>query len=328
MISGIATSCKNGDWEFPNYDHTAVYFAYQSPVRTLVMGEDTYDTTLDNEHKCQIIATMGGVYENGNNVEISFHVDNALCDGLTFNGGDDVLPMPSGYYTLSSNDKIVIPKGEILGRVTVQLTDAFFADPLAVGNTYVIPVVMTDVKNADGILTGTTTVENPNYFKAEDWSVAPKNYMLYAVKYISRYGANYLRRGRDEITGAKSETVVRHEQYVEDDEVVATSTRSLNSVELPLRMTDAGGDLLDCTLLLTFDDAGNCTVSSASEGVAMSGTGKYVVDGEPKSWGNKDRDALYLDYQIDFGDMKVATRDTLVIRDRGVKVETFRPVLK
>jgi hypothetical protein len=329
MVMGVvATSCKNGAWEFPNYDYSAVYFAYQTPVRTIVLGEDTYDTTLDNEYKCQIIATMGGVYSNPKDVEIGFRVDNTLCDNLTFDGSTDVVPMPSNYYTLSSSDKIVIKKGEILGRVVVQLTDAFFADPLAVKNTYVIPVVMTSVKNADKILSGTPSADNPNRYVAEDWDIDPKDYMLYAVKYISRYHANYLRHGRDEITGARNETVVRHAEYVERDEVVSTATRSLNTVELPIRITDAENNLLDCTLLLTFDASGNCTVSSGSEGVAMSGSGKYVVDGEKNSWGNKDRDAIYLDYNIDFGDMKVSTRDTLVIRDRGIKPETFKPVLK
>ena len=63
LLAGITalgiTSCENGDAEFPNYDNSAVYFAHQTPVRTLVMGEDTYDTSLDNAHKCKIYATMG-----------------------------------------------------------------------------------------------------------------------------------------------------------------------------------------------------------------------------------------------------------------------------
>jgi hypothetical protein len=328
IISGIFTSCKNGDWEFPDYDYTAVYFAYQTPVRTIVIGEDVYDTSLDNEHKCQIMATMGGVYENKADVEIGFRVDNALCNGLTFDGGTDVKPMPSNYYSLSSTDKIVIKKDEILGGVVVQLTDAFFTDPLAVKNTYVIPLVMNDVKNADKILTGTPLVDNPSRVKTDDWDVLPKDYILYAVKYISKYHANYLRRGKDVITGEKNETVIRHKEYVEKDEAVGTYTRSLNTVELPLKITDAVGNLLDCTLLLTFDDSGKCTVSSGSEGVAMSGSGQYVAGGEKKSWGDKDRDAIYLNYNIDFGKMQVSTVDTLVIRDRGIKPETFKPVLK
>ena len=60
----------------------------------------------------------------------------------------------------------------------------------------------------------------------------------------------------------------------------------------------------------------------------MSGSGQYVVKGEKGSWGNKDRDAIYLNYNINFGKMQVSTVDTLVIRDRGVKPETFKPVLK
>ena len=59
------SSCENGDWSFPDYGTTTVYFAYQYPVRTIVLGNDeVFDNTLDNQHKCMIKATMGGVYEN------------------------------------------------------------------------------------------------------------------------------------------------------------------------------------------------------------------------------------------------------------------------
>ena len=61
---GSVTSCKNSDQDFPDYQGgTSVYFAKQSPVRTLVMGDDTYDTSMDNAHKCTIYATMGGAYK-------------------------------------------------------------------------------------------------------------------------------------------------------------------------------------------------------------------------------------------------------------------------
>ena len=39
--------------------------------------------------------------------------------------------------------------------VEVSFTDAFFADPEALTATYVIPLVMTGVTNADRILNGT-----------------------------------------------------------------------------------------------------------------------------------------------------------------------------
>ena len=50
--------------------------------------------------------------------------------------------------------------------------------------------------------------------------------------------------------------------------------------------------------------------------------------GEKNSWGNKDRDALYLKYEINVAGMKVVTTDTLVMRDRTVALETFTPVAK
>lgn len=328
IVSGILNSCQNGDWEFPDYEYTAVYFAYQTPVRTIVLGEDIYDTTLDNEHKCQILATMGGVYENKKNVEISFRVDNSLCEGLTFDGVNEIIPMPSAYYSLSSENQMVIKKGDIMGGVVVQLTDAFFADPLALKNTYVIPLVMTEVKNADKILMGTALVDHPNRAISEDWDVAPKDYILYAVKYINPYHASYLRRGKDVISGEINKTVVRHAAYVEKDEVVSTQTRSLNTVELPLDISGADGNNLDCTLLVTIDESGRCTVSSGSEGVAISGSGEFVVKGEKNSWGNEDRDAIYLNYTIDFGTLQYVTTDTLVVRDRGISRETFTPALK
>lgn len=77
-VALATASCENGDWEFPDYDHTAVYFASQSPIRTITLGEDVYDTSLDNEHKCQIMATMGGVYKNTTDRIIDIKVDNSL----------------------------------------------------------------------------------------------------------------------------------------------------------------------------------------------------------------------------------------------------------
>lgn len=35
------TACENGDQNFDDYEGgTTVYFAYQSPVRTIVLGDD------------------------------------------------------------------------------------------------------------------------------------------------------------------------------------------------------------------------------------------------------------------------------------------------
>jgi hypothetical protein len=329
LIIPLLTACHNDDWEFPDYEYNAVYFSYQYPVRTLTMGEDLFDTSLDNAHKCKIMATWGGGYSNKADVAIDFVVDESLCDNLTFkDNGADVLPMPSGYYTLASN-KITIPAGTVSGGVEVQLTDAFFADPLALQRNYVIPLVLTQVQNADSILHGKTDVENPNRCVADNWEVTPKDYILYAVKYINTWDGNYLRRGKDVVTkGADTETVVRHETYVEDDEICKLNTLSLSELEFPLIFKDENGNNIDVSLALTFDNEGNCSIAPRSANATATGTGKFVKKGDKNSWGDKDRDVLYLQYNVEVNGTQYNTTDTLVVRDRGVAMETFEVVLK
>lgn len=329
-VSGLFVSCeKEGDWSFPDYEYSAGYFAYQSPIRTIVLGEDIFDTKLDNEFKCQIMATMGGVYANKKNVEIGIRVDNSLCDNLVFEDTqEDILPMPSSYYTLSS-DKIIIEKGSVLGGVTVQLTEAFFNDPKSLVTTYVIPVVMTEINNADSILSGTPLADNPRRGVSSDWDVQPKDYVLYAIKYINQYDANYLRRGKDVFTGAQNGTNSRHAQYIEQDEVISDiSTRTLNTIAWEHQTRDMDDHVRNSTILLTFDHQNNCTITSETSGVTATGSGTFVSKGDKNSWGNEDRDVLYLDYKVDYGDIVADITDTLVVRDRGVKAEWFTSALK
>ena len=82
-------------------------------------------------------------------------------------------------------------------------------------------------------------------------------------------------------------------------------------------------------MVLTFNDNDECTITSGTEGFTASGNGKFVVDGDKASWGNEeDRNALYLDYNIDFGAKQYNTKDTLVVQTRGVAYEEFSTVYK
>ena len=330
MAGVLFTACENGDRDFPDFKYSAVYFAYQSPIRTITLGEDpSVDNSLDNEHKCQIMATIAGVYENKKNVEIGIRVDNSLCDGYTFESTKgDIMPLPTSHYTLS-DDKIVIKKGQVLGGVTVNLTDAFFNDPKATELNYVIPVVMTGVQNADSILEGKPSVDTPDRVNKEDWEVQSKDYILYAVKYISKYDSHYLRRGVDTYTGNKTGTEVPNAANVEKDETIGGfSTLGLNKVQWERPTKDAAGKNVEANLILTFDESGNCVITSNTEGVEANGSGKFVAKGDKNSWGNKDRDVIYLDYTMDYAGIHCATKDTLVTHYRGVKAEWFTPVKK
>ena len=240
------------------------------------------------------------------------------------------MPMPEGHYSLASNN--IFFNGGFQGGVEVQLSDAFFADPAALKNTYVIPLVIKKQTGADRILSGKPIIEGdtPQRPNSAYWDIKPMDYVLYCVKYINPYHAYYLRRGIDVVTeNGVTTTEVRHKQSVEEDEICSTTTKTLNSVIFPLttKYTDENGTPknLKCDLLLTFNEKGECTITSDTEGVTATGTGKYLKKSEIKAWGNKDRDGLYMDYRVDFGVKQLQTKDTLVWQRRGVKPEEFTP---
>lgn len=323
LLLSFTASCESSDNEFPDFDYQTVYFANQLAVRTIELGEDEFvDNTGDNEHRFSINAAWGGGYTNRQNVIIDYVVDPSLCDRLYFKGTDTPLTlMPESYYELGNPSQIAIPRGEIKGGVDVYLTDAFFADEKSVTDYYVIPLRMTHVEGADSILMGAAGVEDPMLTNSGHWNIQPKNYVLYAVKYVNPYHGEYLRRGIDQaVINGVSSTIVRHEEYVENDETVQLTTKSLTGNILSLSARDASNNIYYYDVRLDFKDDGSCVMSSASDNVEVTGQGKFVKDGEKNSLGGKDRDAIYLDYKVNFTDkdMSLATRDTLVLHTRNV----------
>lgn len=328
------TSCKNADNNFPDYEGgVSAYFAYQYPTRTITLGEDPeVDNTLDNQHKFYIMATQGGAYKS-RNLKIDVVVDESLTNNLTFPDGSPVKVMPSNYYSLASTTLTKVE--DYLFGTEVTLSDAFFADPDAVKETYVIPLRMVKAVGADQILTGTAVnpESNPASTDASAWEEQPKDYVLYCVRYINEWSGSYCRRGEDKIkdnvTGATS-TVKRQAEFVERDEVVFVNTKSLNTAIFPLSVQYSDGEntqILTCDLELTFDGSGNCTISTNTPGMSASGSGKWVKKGEKKSINNKDCDALYLTYNVNFGPVTYDTSDTMVMRHREVSaVFDFQPV--
>ncbi len=327
-IVAALCSCSNKELSFPDYKYTSVYFAYQSPVRTLVLGTDIFDNSLDSAHKCRIEATMGGVYSNTRDVAIGVAVDNSLCQNLKFGeSGNNAIAMPANYYTLPKNMTITIPAGSVMGGLEVQLTDDFFADPRSVTNTFIIPLRMKSVTNADSILSGKSTLASPDPRVAGNWSVLPKNYVLYAVKYINPWHGNYLRRGVELIKdGAGDTTITYHTAYVETDQLCSAGTLSMSMDSVLLNAKSRTNVNMPFQLQLVFDGKGKCTLRSpASASYTLSGTGEFIKGGD--SWGNQPRDVLHLKYVVNFGTSVHSFTDTLVMRDRGVKFETFTPVV-
>ena len=352
-LSLTFASCYNTEQEFPDFEGgTTAYFAYQFPVRTLVLGNDIYDNTLDNEHKCRIWSTMGGAY-GGRNAHVDIVVDESLCENLWFvdDGGNPskpVLPMPTSYYKLMSN---VIPyNGDPRGYVEVQFTDAFFADAKATANNYVIPLVMKSANGIDHILTGTPREGlSPSRTNTEDWDVLAKDYVLYCVKYMNPWQGKYIRRGVDNVTEkGVTKTIVRKdmslvnsdlEHYKENpvnqyDEICGITTKSMTQSIFRVSFKTSGASL-SCDLILTFN-GNQCTISTNDENVTATGSGEFIAKGTERSeykdyqWGSNNgelvqRDILRLSYNVNFSnnDIQVATNDTLVVQTRESNQKVF-----
>ncbi|MBQ2129330.1 MAG: DUF1735 domain-containing protein [Prevotella sp.] len=303
LAGALFTSCKNGDASFPDYEGgTTVYFAYQYPVRTIVLGDDEYDLTLDHAHKCQIQATFGGSY-NGSNGSVQVAVDPTLVNNLTFADGTPVKVMPSEYYTLSTTDLKF--NGKMNGVTEVQLTDAFFNDPDAVKNTYVIPLVMTGQTGFGRILTGELK-EGGVAIRTDgsQWETLPMDYVLYCVKFQNKYSGYWLTNGNSSIDN------------IEKAGNVLIETKSLNQ---SVYHATVDGEQVD--LLLTFDNDDNCSITCLTPGKTASGSGSFTDGGAKKSWGNKDRDLLELVYKVD----GTVVTESLVWQRSGVKSEEFTP---
>ena len=380
VVLAAMDACKNFEIEHPDYIYSSCYFATQYPVRTIILGDYIYDNSMDNDHKCSILATMAGVYENKKDRKLTFEVDNSLCKDFYFNtkkmmvpdpdypddrskdkevtvAGDPVTAMPASYYSLSHSSEMVIPKGKLIGGVEVQLTDAFFNDPLAVKNTYVIPLRLKSTNDLDSILSG-KPAENlgrlPDPRVPRDWITLPKNYIMYAIKYINEYDAVYIHYGKSSIK--KGQTVLKDSiyktRYIEANnsfvKLATTGRKTVASKEIsiksPVNKVLMPGEI---TLQFEFDNSQNCKVTGSGtykRGAfttiyKVNGTGKFVSkdDDEYNMWGNKKRDVIKDvkftvvvdstdDPQID-PDLVYSAEDTFVVQNRNVVFETYSPTI-
>ena len=348
-LSVAIASCYNADKDFSDFEKgTTAYFAYQNPVRTLILGNDIYDNSLDNAHKCRIWSTMGGAY-GGRDAIVDITIDEDLCKDLYFldAGGypaDPVTPLDRNLYKLA--EEKIRYNGDVRGYVEVQFSEDFFKDPKATENYYVIPLRMTGVTGIDRILTGTPNVDKPVRPNAKDWTVLPQDYVLYCVKYMNPWQGKYIRRGVDVVDEKGTiSTIIRKDTtlYNSDiehyskmdpsnpvnqyDEICGITTKNMTQAIFPVSFRTSGASI-SCNLILTFN-GNQCTISTEDENVTVTGSGEFIEKGTEKKeykdyqWGSMNgqpvqRDILRLAYNVKFNDMdiQVSTNDTLVVQTR------------
>lgn len=334
LIGWGLAACENQPMrEFDDYAVKAVYFPYQLPLRTLSMGEDRIDNSLDKEGQFDIGISIGGMYENKWDWTAGYMVDNSLTENV-FTDTEiplPILPLPQEYYTLEPQNQTTIPKGLYNGMIRVQLTDAFFEDSLSLTGRYVVPLRLTDT-SADRLLTGEPipSVTDPDPRITGHWASnkSPKDWVMFGIKYVNPYHGTYLHRGRDIMvetaTGNPVDTVVFRSRHVEFDLLIKMTSIGRNKV-VSNGLGNRTGE--DFSMTLEFDNhtgaAGDITISPAAGSVySVSGNGKYFdIASSSEQWTGMTWQSMYLNYSYEEEGITHHVVDTLVFRDRGIKFE-------
>jgi len=344
----MLSACQNEPNTFDNFDYSTCYFGWQYPVRTLVLGtESYYDNSNDLKHQLEIKASLGGLYTNTKDIHVEFEIDPSLSDSLVIKNGTGpdsirLRVLPSNYYEPITATSFIIPAGSMNGGFNIKLTDAFFNDPLACTNKYVLPVRILTAET-DSVLKGRALgsaqkslipsvmskwVIDPRV--AANWVIKPQNFTVYAIKYINKYHGYYLRVGAEKETTigvtASSKNYGREKKYIEYTTFIPKlTTVAMNKLLYADKMALTNVNF-KALIEVVADNSVTITKDPTST-TNVSGSGRFVSGVE--EWGGKKRDAFYLNYTISdpSTSKSYAVIDTLVIRDNAVAVETFAPII-
>lgn len=237
-----------------DFEYTATYFALQKPHRILI-PEEGQDLSFE------IGVVLGGKYMNEVDETVFFEIDPDLVPG-------SMEILPENYYTLSDNERFIIPAGEFLGKITVTMDESFLDDQEGTRLNYVLPLRITDA-TTDSILSNKSTT-------------------IVAVEFENEYYGAYWITGSDfliDIFGNAYDTVV----YSEPD-LVKNNYRIFNTIAKDTSSIDYfGSDFSrNNSLRLAFNPDGSILLAAnnATNLTEISGTGTY----------NKEQRKIYLDY--------------------------------
>ena len=302
IVTMTLAGCRYDDF-VGDYDYTTVYFAYQSPVRTIY----------SNNLEIGIGVVLGCKIENKTDETVIFRVADELLNDATIMGTKKFTLLPSNYYTLSNANTIIIPEGEFVGKITLKLDESkFLSDPLSISNTYAIPVLITG-STTDKILVGDT-----------EQGIARKDYTIIVIKYISQYAGVYYHRGSRkafDASGNLKETL----QYVKPSE------EEIYLKDLVWNVTTIDANTVKCDGVAEFLTSGtnsyslNLKIGSNNSVVIENNTTskiKNIID-KGGSVFDKEKHKFYLNYE--YTDAATSTRyvmsDTLNYRSSGLAIE-------
>jgi len=279
LIIGF-TSCEPYEDYLVDYDYSAVYFATQKPLRTVV----SYD-----EMEFKVGVALGGKRENNAEEYAEFEIDPSLLEDEGLMEGNDFNLLPSSYYSLSDDSRMIVPEGEFIGDVTVSLNkEAFTSDSLATENVYALPIR----------ITGTSV----------DTVLADKAYTILVVKYISEYDGTYYHKGIQ--SELDSTGVVMNEIIYSHEDLIDNETWNVSTVNARTIKTPAVGIFDNGNLLLEVNTDNSVKITSGKSNIEVtSQSGSY----------NSENRNFYLNYSFIRGQTEYDVKDTLILRQAPEK---------
>ena len=279
------SSCEKYEDYLVDYKYSAVYFASQKPLRTIV----AYD-----EMNFKVGVALAGKRANKQNEYAEFEIDPSLLNDEAIVGQNNFELLPSEYYSLSDENEMIIPEGEFIGDITVTLDkNAFTSDSLSTTNTYALPLRVTST-SVDSIL-------------------SDKDYTVLVVKYISPYHGTYYHKGQQTQVDSTG-NIIEEITYSEDD-LSQNSTWLLTTIDRNTVETSGIGDRNNGSLILDVNEGDNTVDISSGRpnNIEASGSGSY----------NEEDRTFYLDYEYEVQNQSFEVKDTLILRRPPEEVLTF-----
>src|SRR5690606_36423664 len=254
----VVASCSPYDEFIEDFDFSIVYFGTQKPLRTIVAY---------NDMSFKIGVALGGKRTNETSETVSYEIDPSLLDDPDIVGNNQFELLPADYYTIDRAE-MVVPAGKFIGDVNIILNTALFtADEKSLTNHYAIPLK----------ITGSTTdsVARGLFDDLGNAIIAPKDYTIVVVKYISPLHGTYYRQGvQKEVdeTGAEVDEVVYN-----NPDLVKNPTWTMQTVNRLTIATPGIGDFNNGSLILSLNEETNeVSISTESPAIAeLSGQGTY-----------------------------------------------------
>jgi hypothetical protein len=295
LLSVVLTSCYKDYIE--DFDYDSVYFMYQTNVRSFVVGEGM---------KIEVGAALAGVRQNRQDRVVNFNMDNTLINDqilAAMKAGAAYIKdavasvttlklLPSSYYTISDNSKMIIKAGTHMGSVVIKADSAaFLSDTNTLRPGYAIPFYIATA-DADSINQA-------------------KRYAVIALKYENMLFGNYWHGG---VTITKDSTgkVVKTTNYFTTIPSPEIKVMNLKTVAPNALVTSKISDQLG-SFKITLN--GNAITVSQANGSAV----KVEPDGASTFNRSKllqDR-KIYLKYKFVNPDKTISyATDTLTFRNR------------